>query len=436
MDTIQAQEETKGTFYHFVVIAYVGLMTIAFYVSAEKRGIIPLLPTILRYACDVGVIALAILYYLVAFPQRRMRLSASLAWVWSIPYIGMTMISLLIWIVNRAGMNYISRGIINVGCAELNALAAACALWLFGKKAADYTFCGAVAAVALVAMRAVMMFGVGGFIGQYLSLLLTFAGNTGPAMLYMEFHDLGQGLGMFVMYYVWQLLQTRRGFLLVPLSFVCFTLSLKRIDVMAIIVAVFMGWYLNRLTEKKKWLFIIAFEAALVFFAYFYLIFIKQGYYGEFMARLGIDTMSRDILYKYYSDYYELSPTFLGRGLRYIFVRTGETTELIHVTGTIYIKVHNAHNEYMTYFIELGFWGFIFWLWSNSWYRMNAIRKLRGWEGMTFTMMIVIYCFISYATDNTFFYFSTNYIGFVASGVTLLTGERAQEPSGVTEGER
>ena len=427
MNAAQAQEQPKGLFYRLIVIAYVGLMTIAFYVSAERRGIIPILPTILRYACDVGVIVLAIVYFFVTYMQKRIQIARDLAWIWSIPYIGMAMISLVIWIVNRAEINYIKRGLINVGCAELNALAVACAIWLFGERTVDYSFYGAMIAVAMVAMRAVMDYGPGGFIGQYIALLLTFAGNTGPAMRYMEFHDLGQGLGLFLMYYAWTFAKNKRSILLLFASFVCFTMSLKRIDVVAIAAGIMMGRYFNNLTFRRKWYFLIAFEVSLVFFAYFYLILIKKGYYGIIMDRLGIDTMSRDVLYKYYSDFYELSPTFLGRGLRFIYVHTGETTDVIRVSRSIVISVHNAHNEYITYLIELGFWGFIFWLWSNSWYKMNSIRRNYGWEAMTLTLMVTMYCFISYATDNTFFYFSINYVGFVTSGTAVLFSRRAKE---------
>lgn len=427
MNTARIQKQKKGLFYYLIVIAYIGLMTMAFYVSAEKRGIIPLFPTILRYACDVGVIVLAVVYFLVTYMQTRLRTAGKLVWIWSLPYAGMALCSLAIWIIDRANLDYIKRGLINVGCAELNVLAVACAIWLFGERVVDYTFFGAVGGVALVAARAVMTYGVGGFFGQYISLLLTFAGNTGPAMRYMEFHDLGQGLGLFVMYYLWRYRKIKHSLLYLALSFVCFTLSLKRIDVLAIAAAIFIGWYINRLTFIRRWYFIIAFEVALVIFAYAYLIIIKQGYYGIIMNQLGIDTMSRDVLYDYYRKFFEISPTFVGRGLRFIYVYTGQTDDVIHVTQSVVIRVHNAHNEYMTYFIELGFWGFIFWLWSNSWHKINAVRREFGWETMTFTLMVVLYSFISYATDNTFFYYSINYVGYVTSGVMALSSKKAME---------
>jgi len=421
------REQTKGLLYYSVTIAYVGLMVIAFYVSAERRGIIPVLPTILRYACDVGVIALAIIYFLITFMQTRLRVAGKLAWIWSLPYVGMALISLLIWIIERAELNYILRGLINVGCAELNALAVACAIWMFGERVVDYTFFGAMGAVALVGVKAIMTYGLGAFIGQYFALVLTFAANTGKAMHYMEFHDLSQGLGLFLMYYIWTFRKNKRSLIFLVLSFICFTLTLKRIDVLAIIGAIAIGWYLNRLTFVKRWYFIIAFEIALVIFAYVYLIIIKEGYYGTIMSRLGIDTMSRDVLYDYYRDFFEISPTFLGRGLRYIYVHMENTNDKIYVTRSIIIRVFAAHNEYMTYFIELGFWGFIFWMWSNSWQKINSFRREFGWDGMTFTLMVVIYCFISYATDNTFFYYSINYVGFVTSGATVLKTRKAAE---------
>lgn len=427
MSVARRKEQQKGLFYYLIVIAYVGLMTIAFFVSAEKRGIIPALPTILRYACDAGVIVLAVAYYLVTYSQKRLRVAATLAWIWSVPYFGMSLISLMIWIVERTTLNYIGRGLINVGCAELNALAVACAIWLFGEKAVDYSFYGAVLAVLLVALRVVMDYGIGGFIGQYIALVVTFAGNTGPAMRYMEFHDLSQGLGLFVMYYAWTFSKTKRSIILLFASVICFTLTLKRIDVIAIMGGLFMGWYVNKLTFKRRWYFIIAFEAALVVFVYVYLVIIKLGYYGMIMDKLGIDPMSRDVIYNYYRDFFEISPTFLGRGLRYVYVHTMETNHVIHVTRKIIMRVITAHNEYMTYFIELGFWGFIFWMWSNTWYKINSIRRSYGWESMTFTLMVIFYAFISYASDNTYFYFSINYVGFATSGVTLLSSRRAQK---------
>ena len=420
-------QQTKGLLYYLIAIAYFGLMVLAFYVSTEKQGIIPRLPVMTRYACDVGVIALAVLYFLVTFMQKRLKVAGKLLWIWSVPYFGMALISLLIWILERAELNYILRGLINVSCAELNAIAVAAAIWMFGEKVVDYTFFGAVGAVALVAVRGIMDFGLGNFIGQYITLLITFADNTGKAMRFMEFHDLSQGLGLFLMYYIWTFRKTKRHLILSVLSFVCFTLSLKRIDVLAIIAAIGIGWYLNRLTFVRRWYFIIAFEIALIVFAYVYLIIIKKGYYGIIMDRLGINTMTRDVLYEYYSNFFDFSPTFLGRGLRFIYVHAGLTDDKLYLTRKIVIGVNVAHNEYLTYFIELGFWGFIFWMWSNSWAKINSFRREFGWEGVTVTLMVVTYCFISYATDNTFFYFSINYVGFIISGAAVLSTRKAIE---------
>ena len=428
MNALQSRDQqTKGLLYYTIAIAYVALMVIACYVSAEKRGIIPLLPTITRYACDVGVIALAVLYFLITFMQTRLKIAGKLLWIWSLPYVGMALISLLIWILERAELNYILRGLINVGCAELNAIAVAAAVWMFGDRVVDYTFYGAAGAVGLIAVRGIMTYGAGNFIGQYIALLLTFAANTGKAMRFMELHDLSQGLGLFLMYYLWTFRKNKRHIILLVLSFVCFTLTLKRIDVMAIAAAIGVAWYLNRQIFIRRWYFIIAFEIALVVFAYGYLILIKEGYYGILMEKLGIDTMSRDVVYDYYRKFFEISPTFLGRGLRFIYVHMGETEDKIYVTRKIIINVIAAHNEYMTYFIELGFWGFIFWMWSNSWHKINGFRREFGWEGMTVTLMVVIYSFISYATDNTFFYFSINYVGFVISGEAVLSTRKAAE---------
>jgi hypothetical protein len=88
------------------------------------------------------VIALAILYFLVTAIKTRFHAVLDLAWLWSIPYIGIALISLMIWILNQTDLNYIIRGLHSVGSAGLTALAVACAIWIFGKKAVDYTYLG------------------------------------------------------------------------------------------------------------------------------------------------------------------------------------------------------------------------------------------------------------------------------------------------------
>ena len=137
MSDTQYEEPKKGLFYYLIVIVYVLLVAFAFLVSTERKAIIPLFPTIFRHVCDAGVIALAILYFLVTAIKTRIHAVLDLAWLWSIPYIGIALISLMIWILNQTDLNYIIRGLNSVGSAELTALAVACAIWIFGKKAVD-----------------------------------------------------------------------------------------------------------------------------------------------------------------------------------------------------------------------------------------------------------------------------------------------------------
>ena len=426
MSDTQYEEPKKGLFYYSIVIVYVLLVAFAFLVSTERKAIIPLFPTVIRHFCDAGVILLSVLYYLVTAIKKRIHAAIDLAWLWSIPYIGIAMISLFIWILSMTDSTYILRGLKSVCSAELTALAVACAIWTFGKRVVDYTFYGAVIAVALVVIQVILDYGIAEFNQQYLTLLITFTGKTGPAMKYLELHDLAQGLGIFLMYYTWTLKKNLRNVLLFLASFICFSLSLKRIVVIALIAGLLIGWCLNKLSFKKRWYYLIAFEVALFLGAYAYLFLIKQGYYGTVMNWLGINTMSRDAIYTYYADFFELSPDYLGRGLRFIYMHTSETTEVIKTSNNAVISVHNAHNEYITYFIELGFFGFIFWLWSNSWIKLNGIRRRYGWEAMTFTMIVVAYCFVTYLTDNTYFYYSINYVGFITSGMAVISSRKAE----------
>ena len=244
----QYEEPKKGLFYYLIVIAYILLVAFAFLSSTERKAIIPFLPTIVRHFCDAGVIVLSVLYFLVTVIKKRIRVALDLAWLWSIPYIGIAMISLMIWIFNQTDLNYILRGLATVGSAELTALAVACAIWTFGKKVVDYTFYGALIAVAMVALQAILDYGAAEFGQQYLTLLISFTGKTGPAMRYMELHDLAQGLGIFLMYYTWTLKKESRSILLFAAALLCFSFSLKRIVVISIIIGLLIGLCFHKLS--------------------------------------------------------------------------------------------------------------------------------------------------------------------------------------------
>ena len=389
---------------------YVMFMTIAFYATSEYRGNLPSLPVNLRYVMDVLVIFLAVLYFLVTADFRGMKFALRMSCIWLVPLAGIEVISMIIWLVDCPETGFIVRGSINVLCAALNVLCVASAYYMFGEKTVWYTLGAMALTVTLVTGDVMRRFGAGRVLTEYARLLCTFAGDTGKAMEQLEMHDLMQGLGVFSMYCLFCIKDYRRYAAGFAVSAFFFSVGLKRIDVIGILMACVAGAFYNRLPEKAKRAFPGVMTAFIFFFAYGYLILIKRGMYTPLMERLGINTMSRDHIYEFYKDFYELSPSFMGKGARYIYKVWSD----YHSLGRGMVVEDMPHNEFMTYYIELGFWGFLFWLWSNTWYRMGFVRKRVGTESLSLLIMSIIYMFLTYATDNTFFYYSINIAVYVS----------------------
>lgn len=384
--------------------AYLVFMTIAFYASTEYRGGYPVMPVNMRYVMDMMIIAMAFFQCLITADFGRLRSSVRMSVIWLVPLLGIEIISMVIWLINCPETSFIIRGSVNIFCAVLNVLCIAAAYSMFGTKTAGYTFGAMAFTMTAVILDVMRRFGAVRVLTEYGELLRTFAGITGKSMEQLEMHDLIQGLGVFSMYYLFCIRQKRRyaaGFLA---SSFFFSVGLKRIDVIGIIAACMIGVFYNMFPDRIKKGAAAAMTAAVFVFVYGYLILIKSGQYTTLMEQLGINTMSRDHIYEFYRDFYELSPSFIGNGVRYIYKLWSDYRTL----GRGPAVLDMPHNEFMTYYIELGFWGFVFWLWSNTWFRISYIRKRYGTKSDTMLVMAIIYSFITYVTDNTFFYYSIN----------------------------
>lgn len=132
-------------------------------------------------------------------------------------------------------------------------------------------------------------------------------------------------------------------------------------------------------------------------------------YFGRLSEEKGIDTMGRKGLYEAFTDLYSFSPTFRGYGI-------GWVTRYISIMNAAGIGVFGTHdfggmhNDLVTMYIELGFWGFSFWIWLSWQGKVVWCQKQYGTETAFLLLYCTIYAFVTYATDNTAFYCYMNTI--------------------------
>ena len=79
--------------------AFFLIMTAAFYATAEYRGGLPALPVSARYAADVLVIGMGVLWILVTADFQRIRFLYSISMIMMVPIIGIGLISMVIRLV-------------------------------------------------------------------------------------------------------------------------------------------------------------------------------------------------------------------------------------------------------------------------------------------------------------------------------------------------
>lgn len=345
--------------------------------------------------------------------------------VLSAPFFVMLTVSLPIWFAERAEWVQIYRSLwhhlfyVN---QLLAALVAAAFLYLFGEKGIWYNLLSIL--VANLGMIGMIMLekGVGVYLKELVQLILSFSEVTGDVIQRAEIHEIAFCLGAYLVYML-LFVQKKPLFLLyMGLTLFCFLSAFKRIAILALIVSLAAGWglkYLNRKGKKKLVSWLMSFTLILICaILVLYVGFVRMGGF-HWMEKIGINTMSRADMYDQIKELYTFSPFYMGHGMGYL---SYQLTRMIHIWETA------IHNDFLQFYVDLGFLGYIFWLLSLTLLRVWYFGGRRNIENGILTFSITCYILILSATDNTLnyamFYVST---GLLIMGYGFEERERAEE---------
>ena len=119
-----------------------------------------------------------------------------------------------------------------------------------------------------------------------------------------------------------------------------------------------MAWFYQRMPRRHRKIFINAVVVSFVLGAFFVIPTIRLGLFTRIVNALQIDTSARTRIYAFYEQYYEFSPFYVGKGLGWIgrLVASGEGFKGYGL-GPV-----NVHCDYVRYYIELGFAGYLCWV--------------------------------------------------------------------------
>ena len=320
--------------------------------------------------------------------------------VYCIPLIVTLLASLFIWFMGHVDTAVISRGL--SGLFVYNnmlsfTLAAVAFLYVFGEKGIWYNLIAILISNILIICTIILQNGIGVFFSEFVTLIVTFAGETGDVIVQAEIHELAFCLGAYLIYMLLKPKKNLVFFILLGLTLFCFFAAFKRIGIIAIAVALAFGWLLKGIAKFKastaKNLAVI-FSVILALLLVGYIAIIKLDVF-TLLEKAGIDTNGRADIYNAVDRFYEFSPDFLGNGI-------GSLT--YQLSTNMNVGVSSVHNDFLQYFIDLGFWGYILWLVSMTLVRVCYFGAKGKTENAIIAFVLTVYLVIVSSTDNTINY--------------------------------
>ena len=353
-----------------------------------------------RHAFALVLFASAFIVFLYQPNIARGAASIKAAFVYCLPLIVTIVVSLFIWFVGQVDTSVIARGL-SSSLVYTNmfsfTLASISFLYIFGEKGMWYNLIAILIANILMLLTIIVQNGIGLFFSELVTLIVTFAGVTGNVIVQAEIHELAFCLGAYLIY---MLMKPRKDivyFVLLGMTSFCFIAAFKRIGMIAIAIALALGWALKFISKFKKDTashLTIIFSVLLVILLIGYVGIIKMDVFS-LIEEAGIDTSGRVVIYNAVDKFYEFSPEFLGNGIGFL------TYQL-----SIYMNVgvNSVHNDFLQYFIDLGFWGYILWLISMTLVRVCYFGAKGKTENAIMTLALTVYLVIVSSTDNTLNY--------------------------------
>ena len=353
----------------------------------------------LRHVFALLLVASAFVYFLVSPDISKAAVSVKSALVFAVPLLVIVLSSMLVWVIDKSAVSTIARGL--SGCLVYTnilscALAAGSVMYVFGEDGIWFNLAAILASNLLMILTIMMSDGIGVFFNEFIQLILSFAENTGDTIVKAEIHELAFCLGAYIIYMLYKPKKKIWFWVMFFLTCFCFFAAFKRIAMVSIaVVAVIriLFFLFRRISPKAvtRAANIIMIIATVLLVAY--ILVIKLDVFS-YMEKAGIATNGRAYVYSHVNGYYDFSPLFPGRGIGFLTYQLNEVVSL---------GVQAIHNDFLQFYIDLGFFGYILWLLSMTVLRTAYFGK-NDPDTATITTLLTIYLIIVSSTDNTMNY--------------------------------
>ena len=322
------------------------------------------------------------------------------ACIYSLPLLVTTIVSLFIWFVGTADVGVISRGL-SSSFIYTNmfsfALGTGALLYVFGENGIWYNLTAILTANILMIINIIAQNGLVNYFSEFITLVTTFADVTGDVIVKAEIHELAFCLGAYLVYMLYKPRKNIVYFILLFLTLFCFLSAFKRIAIVAVAASLIFGCLLKfiaKCSKKAAGRLTVILSVIMMLLLIGYIALIKMNVFA-LLEDAGINTSGRVGMYNAVDKFYEFSPGFLGNGIGFLTYQ---------LNTAMHIGVASIHNDFLQHFIDLGFFGYIIWLFSMILLRVLYFGRQGNQDNAIVAFMLILYLVIVSSTDNTMNY--------------------------------
>ncbi len=389
----------------FFTIAYLAMAIPMFYLP-EQGFFIGSFGVEYKHLLGIGIIALALLHFLISADLRSAIRCGQDAMVMVRPYLWSLAYSLVFWVITMAGFRVMTKGTFLIGYQLIAIFAAAGTLYMFGSKGVYMQLFALAAALIMMVLSQIRQVGLGEFLRQYFVNIITFTSNSGSTMRFFEKQGHSYSIGFVLVYFILTMKEKRENIFLTAVSFMMFFLGLKRSVFLGISVGLVLGLLIVRVKKPNKW--ITPMVLIGITLALGYIVLLYNGLF-DWLEAIGIATSGRNWLYGNIRNFYHMSPAYFGKGAGFVASAFRNGTFDVSEYG---FQIGNIHNEYLRQYIECGFWGFMIWAWLYTGNRIKhffhkAADAVEIRHGVIAFVLVMVNCAMFLTEDTLYQFYAT-----------------------------
>lgn len=364
------------------------------------------------YAYLIGLllIAWALLSFLVNPKLDRGIFMIRQVYILCLPYLLTVLYSFFIWAVKFSGFTSITRGFFYVFYQLIAFAAAGASFYLLGKNVLWYFWAMMMCVNLLRLVFVILQDGPASLWSDFILLLTSFGSQTGEAIAKLELHDANFAVFCFLIFLFADFRKIPHAWIMMGINLIFALLGFKRIAVVGVLVA----WTILLISKlvKREYLkpFLLTCAGMLCIIAVVYLIIVRSRLLEVLLNEASIDSLGRTDLYEYIEQFYDFGPAYIGNGLGYVSrLLSNLSDSVLSAWSDSGFIAGELHNDFLRILIDIGIPGFAIWLYS---FVFGRLRHMLKFSLKTSVMLVagVSYLFITYMTDNTYYYYQTNFV--------------------------